>query len=512
VLITGACVVIGGCLAPEATAPNAVGGGGGTTRPSVASVQVSPATAAVPVGEAVQFNALPKDSAGRTLAGRAVVWASSDTTVAAVTSSGRVTGASLGTATITARSEGASGVAPIMVYVPLPSGSADPTLLPVALGQTPNVDAYAAFNLPSRAAGFLYNDPVTGVRVWKVTSSTVPAANRGAGHDYSDGPNEVSLGWGPNNNNHTILIRGDGMAYYIVDFIRGVGFSNYRRLPVQPRMDLCFSFSNTDPRIAYVINGGQVKRFNTGTMEVENIGNFPLNQAVQGWLQHDKNDGWFVGLVDGTTAFAWNSRTNQYLTHAESWLNEARLERDGRYIALTNSNTTVRLWDLATNAFGPSQSDRIHYWLGHNANLRGQWVTTDVNADAPFDIDRYSPSNGQIVKTRILNNSASSGVHHSGNWVQSDAQLGGDLNKQWSVMSGVENDAFTVNALWKQGIGLVRSDGSDARLIAHHYSANPTYFADPFAQSSPDGKVVIFNSNMNGSGRYDLFVAEMPLR
>jgi len=24
--------------------------------------------------------------------------------------------------------------------------------------------------------------------------------------------------------------------------------------------------------------------------------------------------------------------------------------------------------------------------------------------------------------------------------------------------------------------------------------------------------VVIFNSNMNGSGRYDLFVAEIPLR
>src|SRR2546430_3972239 len=43
-------------------------------------------------------------------------------------------------------------------------------------------------------------------------------------------------------------------------------------------------------------------------------------------------------------------------------------------------------------------------WLGHNANLRGQWVTTDVNADAPFDLDRYYPSGGQIVKTRFLNN------------------------------------------------------------------------------------------------------------
>jgi len=90
--------------------------------------------------------------------------------------------------------------------------------------------------------------------------------------------------------------------------------------------------------------------------------------------------------------------------------------------------------------------------------------------------------------------------------------LGGDLNRQWSVLSGVENSVYTATALWKQAIGIVRSDGSDARLLAHHYSASPSYYADAYAQPSPDGKVVIFNSNMNGSGRYDLFVTEMPLR
>ena len=286
-------------------------------------------------------------------------------------------------------------------------------------------------------------------------------------------------------------------------------------LAPQPLRDLCFSFSSSaaQPRIAYILTGSQVVRFNTATMQVENTGNFPLTVSAFGWLHHDKNDGWFVGLMsDQLTAFAWNSQTAELRTHGEAWLNEGRLERDGRYIALTNGNSTFRLWDLATNTFGPTQSDRTNFWLGHNADLRGQWVTTDVNANAPFDLDRYVPSGGQIVKTRFLNNSASSGVHHSGNWVQSDAELGGDLNRQWSYMSGVENDAFTVNAQWKQAIGVVRSDGSDARLLAHHYSANPTYFADPFAQASPDGHVVIFNSNMNGSGRYDLFVAEVPLR
>jgi len=38
------------------------------------------------------------------------------------------------------------------------------------------------------------------------------------------------------------------------------------------------------------------------------------------------------------------------------------------------------------------------------------------------------------------------------------------------------------------------------------------YWAIPWGKPSPDGKVVIFNSNMNGSSRYDLFIAEMPLR
>ncbi|PYP46446.1 MAG: hypothetical protein DMD42_04275 [Gemmatimonadetes bacterium] len=488
----------------------------------VASVVVTPATATIPVLGTVQLNVTLKDANGTTLTGRAVAWTSSAPTIMTVSATGLVTDvADGGAATVTATSEGKSGTSAVTVQAPLPSGSVpDPTLLPVASGQVPNLVAYLALNVPSQPAGFSYNDPVTGVKVWKVTSSTTPIANPHAGHDYADGPNEVSRGWGPNNNTHTILFYagtpGVGSPYYLVDFTRGVGFSNYRQLPAaaQPARDLCFSFSSVagQERIAYVINGNQLERFNTATMQVENTGFFPLTGTFQQWLHQDKNDVWFVGLQDGSTAFAWNSQTNQLLTHAESWLNEARLEHDGRYIALTNTNNTIRLWDLATNTFGPTQSDPINIWLGHNANLRGMWVTTDVNASAPFDLDRYYPSGGQIVKTRFLTNSAGAGVHHAGNWVQSDAELGGNLNRQWSFVGGVDNDAFTATALWKQAIGVMRADGSDSRLLVHHYGTNPTYAEDPFVKPSPDGKVVIFDSNMLGSGRFDVFVAEMPLR
>jgi len=404
-----------------------------------------------------------------------------------------------------------------------PAGAPDPCQLPVAAGQTPDNSAYNALNVPGQPAGFSYNDPVSGVRIWKVTSSSFPAANTGAGHDYADGPNQVSRGWGPNNNTHTILVLAfiPYARFYLVDFTRGAGFSPPRELPdeAQPPRDLCFSFSSVpgQERIAYVINGGQLKRFNTATMQIENTGNFPLNQALFGWLQQDKTDTWFVGLVvNSSTAFAWNSQTNQYLTHTETWLNEPRLERDGRYVALTDNNI-VRLWDLSTNTFGPQQDMSPAQGLYHNADLRSQWVVTNANISAPFAQDRYAVSGGQLFRTQFLNQSAGA-MHQSGNWIQSDADLGGDLNRQWSFISGYNynNPPWQGSLLWNEAIGIQRSDGSDQRFIAHHHSVQVpslSYWSLPFATPSPDGRVVIFNSNMNQgpSARYDLFVAEMPL-
>src|SRR6266540_2456443 len=58
----------------------------------VASVAVSPATASIQAGQTVQLTATPKDAGGNTLSGRTVSWASSNTGVATVNSSGLVTG------------------------------------------------------------------------------------------------------------------------------------------------------------------------------------------------------------------------------------------------------------------------------------------------------------------------------------------------------------------------------------------------------------------------------------
>ncbi len=89
----------------------------------VAAVSISPASANVLPGGTVQLAATTYDAAGNVLNGRAIAWASSDPTVATVSSSGLVTGVAAGSATITATSEGVTGSASITVGQPVLSVS-----------------------------------------------------------------------------------------------------------------------------------------------------------------------------------------------------------------------------------------------------------------------------------------------------------------------------------------------------------------------------------------------------
>jgi len=404
---------------------------------------------------------------------------------------------------------------------PESGGVPDPTLLPAASGQAPKDAAYNALNVPGQPAGFSYNDPTTNVKVWKVTSATVPTANTSAGHDYDEGGPEASRGWGPNNNTFTLLIGAwvSGTdTHYLVDFTRGVGFSNYRPLTVQPARDLCAAFSNVagQERILYIHTGTQLVRYNTATMQVENTGHFPLVNNVYGWLQQDKTDTWFAGLLaDNITVWVWNSQTNQYLTDLESWTNEPYLDRDGRYVTITSGGTytTTRVWDLLTNTLGPVQGPPTYQFHdSHSASARGFSVGLDPNGTAE---QRYDIVSGpQLTMTQIYANNGGES-HHSGNWIQSNADVGGILQKQWTYVTGESGPDYAYyNTLqWKLAAGIQRGDGSDQRLLLHHYDPTPyTYFDTPWAKPSPDGKVVLFNSKMNQQGRWDLFVAEVPLR
>ena len=81
----------------------------------VASITINPASATTSVGQSVTLGAQTLDAAGNVLAGRVVGWSSSNQNVATVSNTGVVTGVTAGTVTISASSEGQTGVATVQV-------------------------------------------------------------------------------------------------------------------------------------------------------------------------------------------------------------------------------------------------------------------------------------------------------------------------------------------------------------------------------------------------------------
>ena len=136
-------------------------------RRPVASVNVSPATARITVGENTQLQAVPVGQQGEPLPGREVSWSSSDDAVARVSGQGVVTAVAAGTATIRASSEGQVGVS-IVTVVPVPVASVEiaPSSASISVGE--NVQLTATTR--DAAGGVLTDRPVT----W--TSSQVDVA------------------------------------------------------------------------------------------------------------------------------------------------------------------------------------------------------------------------------------------------------------------------------------------------------------------------------------------------
>lgn len=88
------------------------------TAAPVATVAITPDPGTVAVGRSVQFRAALRDASGNELAGRPVIWTSSDPAVLAVDSAGNATGRTVGTVIVTATSESKSGTAAGIVMPP----------------------------------------------------------------------------------------------------------------------------------------------------------------------------------------------------------------------------------------------------------------------------------------------------------------------------------------------------------------------------------------------------------
>jgi uncharacterized protein YjdB len=163
---------IGGPVTITATSEGKTGTSAVTVIPvPVASVDVTPASATIQVGNTVQLTATPKDGAGNPLTGRTVTWTTNNATVATVNASGLVTGAGAGgPVTITATSEGKNGTSAITVTpIPVAAVAITPPSATIQVGATVQLTASL-----TDANG----NPLTGRAItWSTSDATVATVN-----------------------------------------------------------------------------------------------------------------------------------------------------------------------------------------------------------------------------------------------------------------------------------------------------------------------------------------------
>ena len=139
--VTSAGIVTGVALGNVriAASSNGVSGFSNITvvPPGVASVKVTPLSAAITVDGTVHLQAATLDASGNPLTGRTVTWSSSDDGVATVDNTGLVTGVTVGAVTITATSEGKSGTAGVAVASQVAATiTVAPPSVSITVGQT----------------------------------------------------------------------------------------------------------------------------------------------------------------------------------------------------------------------------------------------------------------------------------------------------------------------------------------------------------------------------------------
>ena len=123
VAVAAACLLLAACdrSISDSIEPQSIGPAAAANAPSapapVASITINAGPRSVTVGGTLQLAATTRDSKGKVLTGRVITWQSSDPSVAAINSSGLVTGVVTGSAVMTATSEGKSDTARVWVYI-----------------------------------------------------------------------------------------------------------------------------------------------------------------------------------------------------------------------------------------------------------------------------------------------------------------------------------------------------------------------------------------------------------
>jgi hypothetical protein len=406
-------------------------------------------------------------------------------------------------------------------------------VLPQYTAGTASVTAWTALNVRGMAANTAYTDPVSGVKVVKITSASAPVSGHGWCSQYSEMGLMISQAWGSSLNTYSICVEqlnssssSGTSVFYVGDYTLGSGqVVNWRQLPSGVvEGNQTFSRLPGEAHIKYYFTSSQLIRFDTtnGVMAAAPLGVYPISglslDPGGGWMQISRNGKW-ASMVGPTSASgtAINLRTGAVVgTQSPSGFNELHMGYND-IVQITTGGADV-YWNLATNTTFNGSAPGGASSEFHAAQLPGCFAWINSNMSHPFDIVVAPETTGAGVFVAMQGPSPYWGyVHNSGHWTQSAA-----ANNFWFVMSMWHQGNESADAPWMYWNNLFvdSQTGLNYTLCGHYSNAyvnNGTqsdgtngYYSQPHTTISDDGLLALFGSNMQLSGRIDAFLVEVP--
>lgn len=409
----------------------------------------------------------------------------------------------------------------------------NPLLLPYASTMT-DVNTHLALmsTIAALPAGGSYVDPVTGIKVYRVTDINHGGANNtGCSVQYSTQGLQIGGPWGANNNQYTIFFNNGANQGYLVDYTIGGTFSNYRTTPASPGQQ---AFSRVQPQIQYYGTGTHLMKYNTANNHLQNDGlfspsgmSFVTTTSAAMWLMINLTDTWATACCSTSevlTALNMTTGVQQNITSAGV---------DELYIGYTNYTyinddsggsgaTAGYVWNLANNSvtsaglpFGDMPV------ISHGASMNGFWLATDTTLGGGH-MPLYSLYNNAThaqTSTTFSNNIGGTfywgQFHNSGHWSQNSGY------NQYSLYSTIYSSGGGQNQNMDQGIFFCNIASGIMYALCYNFSNSDTsnmshtvggsnYWAQAHASISNDGRLVIWNSNLQDTNRLDVYLAEVP--
>jgi hypothetical protein len=289
---------------------------------------------------------------------------------------------------------------------------------------------------------------------------------------------------------------------------------NWRRVSYWGEIGLAFSLNPATPRIAYIGNSTRVDRYNTASDQIENIGPWPWIVTGVGeyldWLQTQLDDHWIVAMTRSNNTIVALRPSDGLQRIIPTSLagvetDEPHLDREFPqvYIASASpSGVKNKIANLEDGTFTVPNDPNGIVEDSHGAALRGKVVAVG-NWTANAIVATGKDGSVRPVVT------------------PSPTDINGDYHLAGQWVFNNPNEYFVVDQ-WKRGgdyaiyqgmIGFA-STGNDVRLIAAHDAIGTDYEkgGQPHSTISSDGRLVMWTSNMNGSARFDTFIARIPIR